>query len=183
MTDMHQIENKMRALKLSGMVETLDMRLRPGTKRRAKFYPVSGGTTGRRGTAPGKQETRQPDYPGSLEEEKSLEGFDFNFNPKLPAQYIRELATCQFIERKESVILCGPVGVGKHICLRLWDIKPVELVITSSLSRPVVSCLIWEAAGLMKAGEEIAILPETQLANTGRFCHEGIYQDPGGRPL
>ena len=48
-----------------------------------------------------------------FEEEKNLEGFDFNFNPKLPAAYIRELATCQFIERKESVILCGPVGVGK----------------------------------------------------------------------
>jgi DNA replication protein DnaC len=48
-----------------------------------------------------------------FEEEKSLEGFDFSFNPKLPAQYIRNLATCQFIERKESVILCGPVGVGK----------------------------------------------------------------------
>jgi len=48
-----------------------------------------------------------------FEEEKNLEGFDFNFNPKLPAQYIRNLATCQFIERKESVILCGPVGVGK----------------------------------------------------------------------
>jgi DNA replication protein DnaC len=31
----------------------------------------------------------------------------------MPAAYIRELATCQFIERKESVILCGPVGVGK----------------------------------------------------------------------
>ena len=27
MTDKHQIENKMRALKLSGMMETLDMRL------------------------------------------------------------------------------------------------------------------------------------------------------------
>jgi len=49
-----------------------------------------------------------------FEEEKSLEGFDFNFNPKLPAQYIRELATCQFMERKESVILCGPVGVGNY---------------------------------------------------------------------
>jgi len=48
-----------------------------------------------------------------FDEEKNLEGFDFTFNPKLPAQYIRELATCQFIERKESVILCGPVGVGK----------------------------------------------------------------------
>jgi hypothetical protein len=29
MADMHQLENKMRILKLSGMVDTLDMRLIP----------------------------------------------------------------------------------------------------------------------------------------------------------
>ncbi len=42
-----------------------------------------------------------------------LEQFDFNFNPRIPTQHIRDLATCRFIERKESIILCGPVGVGK----------------------------------------------------------------------
>ena len=46
MTDKHQIENKMRVLKLSGMIETLDMRLRPGTKGRGKFYPVPGNAAG-----------------------------------------------------------------------------------------------------------------------------------------
>jgi hypothetical protein len=40
--------------------------------------------------------------------EKKLEGFDFSFNSKLPAAYIPELATCQLIERKESVILLRP---------------------------------------------------------------------------
>ena len=39
--------------------------------------------------------------------------FDFNFNPKVPAQYVRDLATCQFIERKQSIVFCGPVDVGK----------------------------------------------------------------------
>ena len=48
-----------------------------------------------------------------FEEEKSLEAFGFNFNLKVPARYVRDLATCQFIERKESIIFCGPVGVGK----------------------------------------------------------------------
>jgi DNA replication protein DnaC len=48
-----------------------------------------------------------------FEEGKSLEEFDFNFNPKMPSQYIRDLATCRFIELKESIIFCGPVGVGK----------------------------------------------------------------------
>src|SRR6266542_6852285 len=51
-----------------------------------------------------------------FEEAQTLSDFDFAFNPKIPAAQIRDLATCGFIERKESVLLVGPVGVGKtHI--------------------------------------------------------------------
>ncbi len=51
-----------------------------------------------------------------FDEAQTLSDFDFSFNPKLPAAQIRDLATCGFIERKESVLLVGPVGVGKtHI--------------------------------------------------------------------
>ncbi|MDE3102080.1 MAG: IS21-like element helper ATPase IstB [Chloroflexota bacterium] len=48
-----------------------------------------------------------------FEEERTLSEFDFAFNPKIPAAQIRDLATCSFIERRESVLLVGPVGVGK----------------------------------------------------------------------
>jgi len=48
-----------------------------------------------------------------FEEAQTLSEFDFAFNPKIPAAQIRDLATCGFIERKESVLLVGPVGVGK----------------------------------------------------------------------
>lgn len=44
---------------------------------------------------------------------KSLEDFDFAFNPNVPKQRVLELATCAFVERAGNVLLVGPTGVGK----------------------------------------------------------------------
>ncbi len=49
----------------------------------------------------------------AFQADKTLERFDFSFNPQLNRQQILELATCQFVERKEPVLICGPTGVGK----------------------------------------------------------------------
>jgi DNA replication protein DnaC len=113
MADTHQLENKMRMLKLNGMVDTLEVRLNQALKDGMGFRELmelllEDEIQNRVNKRLATRITR-----ARFEEEKNLEGFDFNFNPKLPAQYIHNLATCQFIERKESVILCGPVGVGK----------------------------------------------------------------------
>jgi DNA replication protein DnaC len=43
----------------------------------------------------------------------AIEDFDFSYNQKIPAAQIRDLATLGFIDKGESVILHGPVGVGK----------------------------------------------------------------------
>jgi DNA replication protein DnaC len=48
-----------------------------------------------------------------FEQTCTIEDFDFNFNPKVPAALIRDLATLRFVEAGESVIIHGPVGVGK----------------------------------------------------------------------
>ena len=113
MADMHQLENKMRVLKLSGMVDTLDMRLNQAQKDGIGFREFLELLLEDEVQHRANKRLATRIMRAHFEEEKNLEGFDFNFNPKLPAQYIRNLATCQFIERKESVILCGPVGVGK----------------------------------------------------------------------
>jgi DNA replication protein DnaC len=113
MIDRHHLENKLRILKLSGMVETLDMRLDQAQKDGINFSQFLEMLLEDEVQHRANKRLAARIIHAHFEEEKSLEGFDFNFNPKLPAQYIRELATCQFIERKESVILCGPVGVGK----------------------------------------------------------------------
>lgn len=49
----------------------------------------------------------------SFEHAKSLEDFDFTFNPKVPKAKILDLATCAFIDRRENICLVGPTGVGK----------------------------------------------------------------------
>ena len=55
-----------------------------------------------------------------FEEQATLEGFDFTASPKLPAAQIRDLAALRWLQAGESVILYGPVGVGKsHVAQAL----------------------------------------------------------------
>lgn len=48
-----------------------------------------------------------------FEHGKSIEDFEFSFNPKIPKAKIIELATCTFVDRKDNILLVGPPGVGK----------------------------------------------------------------------
>ena len=55
-----------------------------------------------------------------FEQTLTLEGFDFTAAPKLPAAQIRDLAALRWLQAGESVILHGPVGVGKtHVAQAL----------------------------------------------------------------
>lgn len=44
---------------------------------------------------------------------KTLEQFDFDFQPSINKEQIMELATMRFIENKENVVFLGTPGVGK----------------------------------------------------------------------
>ena len=51
---------------------------------------------------------------------KTLDAFDFAFQPSIDRQVVRELAGLAFLERAENVILLGPPGVGKtHLAIGL----------------------------------------------------------------
>jgi DNA replication protein DnaC len=45
--------------------------------------------------------------------DKTLETFDFNFNPVVKAATLRELACCKFINEGQNIFIIGPSGVGK----------------------------------------------------------------------
>ncbi|HET7853880.1 MAG TPA: IS21-like element helper ATPase IstB [Candidatus Methylomirabilis sp.] len=51
---------------------------------------------------------------------KTLEGFDFSFQPSIDRKKIQELASGRFIDHAENVVLLGPPGTGKtHLAVAL----------------------------------------------------------------
>lgn len=47
---------------------------------------------------------------------KTLDQFDFDFNPKINSALIHDLMTCRFVNEKVGVLIVGPCGTGKsHI--------------------------------------------------------------------
>jgi DNA replication protein DnaC len=51
---------------------------------------------------------------------KTLEDFDWRFNPTIPRKEIYDLAAGQFIRQATDVLLIGPPGVGKRTSPRRW---------------------------------------------------------------
>ena len=44
---------------------------------------------------------------------KTINDFDFAYQPSLNKTHIQDLSTCRFLERKENIIFIGTPGVGK----------------------------------------------------------------------
>jgi len=74
-----------------------------------------------------------------LPHRKTLEEFDFGFQPSIDVKQIKELSTLAFVARKENVIFLGPPGVGKNSpCSRSCDAS-VKVRYDSILCQPGAS--------------------------------------------
>ncbi len=111
-----QLQPRLKRLKLGGMLQTIELRLDQAHQEKLGHLEflelmLEDEIQRRANKALARRIQR-----ARFEETQTLSDFDFAFNPKVPAAQIRDLATCGFIERRESVLLVGPVGVGKtHI--------------------------------------------------------------------
>lgn len=109
----HHLTAKLKALNLGGFLETLELRTRQATDENLGYMEllellVSDEIERRQARKLTRRLAR-----ASFEEEKTLEGFDFNFNPLVPARKLKDLAAGHWIDKRENVIICGLAGVGK----------------------------------------------------------------------
>jgi DNA replication protein DnaC len=119
-TRQHQLETSLKTLALSGMLDTLAARLaqaHAGELGHLEFLQaLCEDEIARREAAALERRLRAARF----ETAATLEDYDFSFNPKIPAAVIRDLATLRFVDAGESIVLHGPVGVGKsHIAQAL----------------------------------------------------------------
>ncbi len=109
----HHLTPPLKQLRLSGILETLEARHRQAIDAKWSYIEflerLLQDEVERRGQ---KQLTLRLRRAG-VNTTKSLESFDFNFNPTINRQQVLALAACDYIREKRNVILCGPTGVGK----------------------------------------------------------------------
>lgn len=104
----HHLMTDLRKLKLGGVGESLELRLAQAQKDELSHLAFL--------TLVIQDEIERREakklavriQKASFEEEKTLEAFDFTFNPKIKRATITDLATCLFIEKREHVLIYGP---------------------------------------------------------------------------
>src|SRR3989304_43527 len=104
---------KLKALRLSGILDTLEVRTQQALAEQWTYGDflerLLEDEVERRGQTQLALRLRR----ATLNTSKTLETFDFTFNPGLNRQLIYELAAGHYIHDKRNVLLCGPTGVGK----------------------------------------------------------------------
>jgi len=107
------LKPKLSRLKLSGILETLGHRLEQAQGEKWSYSQfldfLLSDEVDRRDH---KQLVRRL-LKSELDPEKTLESFDFSFNPRIHEPTIRELASCAFLKKNENLFFLGPSGVGK----------------------------------------------------------------------
>ncbi len=109
----HQLAGQLRQLRLSGVLETLEARNRQAIDDKWSFMEFLSRILEDEVERRSQKQLHLRLRRGALNSTKTLEGFDFNFNPHLNRQQILELATCEFVRQKRNLLICGPTGVGK----------------------------------------------------------------------
>ena len=110
---MNALETTLKQLRLSGLCQTLSVRLQEAAANRlshAEFLElILQDELNVRQERKLDRRTQAAEFHAL----KPLEDFDWSFNPSIHRKEIYDLATCNFIRQAKDVLFLGPPGVGK----------------------------------------------------------------------
>lgn len=115
---MPELQRALRALRLSGMIATLEARAMQVQSHQMNFleafsWLVQDELDRRRSRLLDRRFSTS-----GLPERKDLKDFDWAYNPKVPKRDVLELATLKFIQAKEGALMIGQPGTGKSHCAK-----------------------------------------------------------------
>jgi len=140
----HTLKDKLRELKLSGMAET--MQAREELVREQQLSPAEFLAMLLDDEIERRNQSRllRQEKAAGFESPKRLSQFDFSIVPSLSRSLVMEMATCQFIARKENWIIQGPTGVGKsHLSTAIgYEAIKQGMRVVSGVSHHLIADLI-----------------------------------------
>ena len=115
-----ELERSLRALRLSGMSATLQVRALAVASHEMDFIEAFSWLVQDELDRRRSRLLERRYVLSGLAERKDLKDFDWGYNPTIPRRAVLELATLKFIEAKEDALLIGRPGTGKsHIAKAL----------------------------------------------------------------
>ena len=109
----HQLIPFLKRLRLSGVLQTLEARNQQAIDGRWTYVEFLARLLEDEVERRAQKQLALRIRRAAINTTKTLEGFDFGFNPSLNRQQVLDLASCSYIRQKRNVLICGPTGVGK----------------------------------------------------------------------
>jgi len=111
---------RLKDFKLSGVIKTIDTRNEEAIKENLSYMEfielLLSDENLNRQTNGQKKRTQKAKFSQS----KTLEEYEFNLQPTVNKRFIYNLATCEFVRKKENVAFIGTPGTGKtHLAIAL----------------------------------------------------------------
>ena len=109
----HQLTPYLTKLRLSGILQTLDVRSRQAIEAQWSYTEFLARLLEDEVERRAQKQLQLRVRRSTANSTKTLETFDFTFNPAINRQQVLQLATCEFIRQRRNVLICGPTGTGK----------------------------------------------------------------------
>ena len=144
------LSRALRHLRLSGLLETLELRLQEAAGNRLNHVEFLELILQDELAVRADRQVQRRVKAARFRDQKTLDQFDWSFNPSIPKKQIYELASGRFIREARDTLLIGPPGTGKsHIAQAIGGqaIKAGFVVLYRSIFDVVRDFLHDEALG------------------------------------
>ena len=147
------LQATLRKLRLSGLAQSLDVRLQEASSHSLTHGEFLELIFQDELAIRGERLIARRVKAAGFRELKTLDNFDFAFNPLIKKKQIFDLATGQFIRQAKDVLLLGPPGVGKSFLSQAIGYQAIKLGYTG-LYRSIFDLVRDLAADQALAGQD-----------------------------
>lgn len=121
-----RLQSALRKLRLSGLAESLQVRLEEALANRLTHAEFLELILQDELAVRGERQIQRRTKAAAFRELKTLDQFNFAFNPSINKQQIYDLATCRFIREAKDVLWLGPPGVGKSFLVQALGYQAIK---------------------------------------------------------